>query len=161
MVFFLITDESGERWRGQSLGGSGGMIPQKILKSCCSETPFLEFWEDKFCPKCSLNQLSFLCLFLLAWLCVEVVDFILYFVRFLKLFWISLSAKYTDSVCLAPHGSCVNRWGLHEVNRTPASCYFSWRRCWLVFSYHGELGCFQVSKYIKYSAYTGCIYIVW
>lgn len=35
----------------------------------------------------------------------------------------------------------------------------------LVFSYHGELSCFQVSKYIKYSAYTGCIslciYVVW
>ena len=79
MVFcHLMTDESGERWRGQPLGGSGGMLPQKILKSWCSETPFLVFWEDKFCPKCSLNQLSFLCLFLLAWLRVEVVNFILY-----------------------------------------------------------------------------------
>ena len=75
---FLITDESGEQWRGQPLGRSGGMLPQKILKSWCSETPFLVFWEDKFCPKCSLNQLSFLCLFLLAWLRVEVVNFILY-----------------------------------------------------------------------------------
>ena len=75
---FLITNESGEQWRGQPLGGSGGMLPQKILKSWCSETPFLVFWEDKFCPKCSLNQLSFLCLFLLAWLRVEVVNFILY-----------------------------------------------------------------------------------
>ena len=75
---FLITDESGEQWRGQPLGGSGGMLPQKILKSWCSETPFLVFWEDKFCQKCSLNQLSFLCLFLLAWLRVEVVNFILY-----------------------------------------------------------------------------------
>ena len=54
------------------------MLPQKILKSWCSETPFLVFWEDKFCPKCSLNQLSFLWLFLLTWLRVEVVDFILY-----------------------------------------------------------------------------------
>ena len=78
MGFFLITDESGEHWTGQPLGGSGGMLPQKILKSWCSETPFLAFWEDKFCPKCSLNQLSFLCLFLLAWLGVEVVNFILY-----------------------------------------------------------------------------------
>ena len=32
----------------------------------------------------------------------SVVDFILYFVPFLKLFQISLSAKYTDSMCLAP-----------------------------------------------------------
>ena len=75
---FLITDESGDQWRGQPLGGSGGMVPQKILKSWCSEMPFLVFWEDKFCPKCSLSQLSFLCLFLLAWLRVEVVNFILY-----------------------------------------------------------------------------------
>ena len=71
-------DESGERCRGQPLGGSGGMLSQKILKSWCSEMPFLVLWEDKFCPKCSLNQLSFLCLLLLAWLQVDVVDFILY-----------------------------------------------------------------------------------
>ena len=64
--------------KGQPVGGSGGMLPQRILKSWCSETSFLVFWEDKFCPKCSLNQLSFLCLFLLAWLRVEVVNFILY-----------------------------------------------------------------------------------
>ena len=49
------------------------------------------------------------------------------------------------------------RWGLHVVNRTQTSCYFSWKRCWLVFSYHGEFSRFQVSKYIEYSAYTGCI----
>ena len=49
------------------------------------------------------------------------------------------------------------RWGLHVVNRTRTSCYFSWKRCWLVFSYHGEFSRFQVSKYIEYSAYTGCI----
>ena len=41
-------------------------------------------------------------LIFLARLRVEEVNFILYFVRFLKLFWISLSAKYTDSMCLAP-----------------------------------------------------------
>ena len=49
------------------------------------------------------------------------------------------------------------RWVLHVVNRTRTSCYFSWKRCWLVFSYHGELSRFQVSKYIKYSAHTVCI----
>ena len=49
------------------------------------------------------------------------------------------------------------RWGLHVVNPTRTSCYFSWKRCWLVFSYHGEFSRFQVSKYIEYSAYTGCI----
>ena len=49
------------------------------------------------------------------------------------------------------------RWGLHAVSCTRTSCYFSWKRCWLVFSYHGEFSRFQVSKYIEYSAYTGCI----
>ena len=53
------------------------MLPQKILKSWYSETTFLVFWEDKFCPRCSLNQLSFLSLFLLAWLRAEVVNFTL------------------------------------------------------------------------------------
>ena len=49
------------------------------------------------------------------------------------------------------------RWGLRVVNHTRTSCYFSWRRCWLVFSYHGKFSRFQVSKYVEYSAYTGCI----
>ena len=30
------------------------MLPQKILKSWCSETSFLMFWEDKLCLKCSI-----------------------------------------------------------------------------------------------------------
>ena len=64
-------------------------------------------------------------------------------------------------VCaLHRHGSCVNLLGIAR-GQSHSNCYFSWKRCWLVFSYHGELSCFQVSKYIKYSAYTGCIYIVW
>ena len=63
--------------KGPTTKRSGGILSQKILKSWSSETPFLVFWEDKFCPKCSLNRLSFLCLFLLAWLRVEVVNFIL------------------------------------------------------------------------------------
>ena len=78
------------------------MLSQKILKSWCSETPFLVFWEDKFCPNVVWINCHFLCLFLLAWLRVEVVDVILYFVRLLKLFWISLSAMYTGSICPAP-----------------------------------------------------------
>ena len=35
--------------------GVGNMLPQKILKSWCSETSFLMFWEDKkLCLKCSV-----------------------------------------------------------------------------------------------------------
>ena len=33
--------------------GVRNMLPQKILKSWCSETSFLMFWEDKLCLKCS------------------------------------------------------------------------------------------------------------
>ena len=34
------------------------MLPQKVLKSWCSATPFL-VWEKNFCLKCSIKQLSF------------------------------------------------------------------------------------------------------
>ena len=43
--------------------------------------PFLVFWEENFWLKCSLNWLSFLCLFMFAW---QVLNFIIYFVPFLK-----------------------------------------------------------------------------
>ena len=61
------------RWalKRRATWGGWGILPQKILKFWCSETPFLVFWEDKFWLKCSLNRLSFLCLFLFAWLRVE------------------------------------------------------------------------------------------
>ena len=68
-------------------------------------------------------------------------------------------------VCvLHRHGSCVNPLGIAR-GQSRSNCYFSWKRCWLVFLYHGELSCFQVSKCINFSAYAGyislCIYIVW
>ena len=97
-----------------------------------------------------------------AWLRVEGVSsrFYFYFMQFLKLLWNRYHYVPCTSTVLV-----LICWGLHAVNRTPTSCYFSWKHCWLVFSYHGELSCFQVSKYIKYSTYTGCIslciYIVW
>ena len=60
-------------------------------------------------------------------------------------------------VCaLHRHGSCVNPLGIAH-GQSHSNCYFSWKRCWLVFSYNGELSCFQASKYIKYNAYIGCI----
>ena len=36
--------------KGPVTRGVWGHAPQKILKSWCSETPFLVFGEDKFCP---------------------------------------------------------------------------------------------------------------
>ena len=57
------------------------MLPQKDLKSWSSEITFLVFWEDNFWLKCSLNWLSFLCLFIFAW---QVLNFIIYLVPFLK-----------------------------------------------------------------------------
>ena len=95
-----------------------------------------------------------------AWLRVEVVDFILCFVRFLKLFWNRYHFQLSIlKVCgMHQHGSCVNLLGIACGQYcTPTSCYFSWKHCWLVFSYHGEFSRFQVSKYIESSAYTGCI----
>ena len=61
------------------------------------------------------------------------------------------------------YGSCVNPLGIAR-GQSHSNCYFSWKRCGLVFSYHGELSRFQVSKYIEYSvsaqgAYH-CIHIV-
>ena len=56
---------------GEPLGGFRQILPQKILKSWCSEMPFLDFWADNFCLKCLLNQLSLFCLFLFVWLCVQ------------------------------------------------------------------------------------------
>ena len=56
--------------------GGWGMLSQKILKSWCSEMPFLVFWGDKFCLKCLLNRLLFLCFFSFLWLRVQVLEFI-------------------------------------------------------------------------------------
>ena len=43
--------------KAQATRGIGNMLPQKILKSWCSETSFLMFWEDKLCLKCSVFML--------------------------------------------------------------------------------------------------------
>ena len=40
--------------KARATRGVGNMLPQKILKSWCSETSFLMFWEDKLCLKCSV-----------------------------------------------------------------------------------------------------------
>ena len=79
-MFFLFFNH---RWirravKGPTTRGVLGHAPPENFEILVLETPFLVFWEGKFCQKCSLNQLSFLCLFLLAWLRVEVVNFILY-----------------------------------------------------------------------------------
>ena len=62
-------------------------------------------------------------------------------------------------VCtLHRYGSCVNPLGIARgQSHSNVMLSFSWKRCWLVFSYHGEFSRFQESKYIEYSAYTGCI----
>ena len=104
---FLITDESGGHWRGQPLHCSRGVwghAPPENFEILVLWNAISSVLRGQILSKMfSLNQLSFLCLFLLAWLRVEIDDFILYFVRFLKLSWIyALSAKYTDSMCLAP-----------------------------------------------------------
>ena len=90
--------------------------------------------------------------------------FCAFFEIVLDIYHFQLSILIHVVCALHRHRSCVNPLGIAH-GQSHSNCYFSWKRCWLVFSYHGELSCFQVSKYIKYSAYTGCIslciYIVW
>ena len=50
---------SAERVKGWAAKGIWGHSPQKIWKIGSSEMPFLVFWEDNFCLRCSLNWLPF------------------------------------------------------------------------------------------------------
>ena len=50
--YLLIIEESRERQRYESLGGSGGILLQNVFKSWSSEMPFLAFWEGNLCLKC-------------------------------------------------------------------------------------------------------------
>ena len=86
------------RAKGMSSYGGEGLLPQIILKSLCSETPFLAFWEDTYCLKHSLNQLSFLCLFLFAWLLVQVLNFIVYFVFLYKIYILTIHLKISEQM---------------------------------------------------------------
>ena len=40
--------------KAQATRGVRNMLSQKFLKSGCSETSFLMFWEDKLCLNCSI-----------------------------------------------------------------------------------------------------------
>ena len=40
--------------KARATRGVGNMLSQEFLKSGCSETSFLMFWEDKLCLKCSI-----------------------------------------------------------------------------------------------------------
>jgi len=86
-------------WRGEGVSrkrGLGACFPQKSLKSWSSEMPFLVFWEQNFCLKCSLNRLWFLCIFLFGWLLIQVFDFI-YFCAVFKVFQcISFHYMFSD-----------------------------------------------------------------
>ena len=57
---FITIKVSGECWREEPLEEIWRHAPPKFWSS---ETPFLVFWEDNLWLKCSLNRLSFLCLF--------------------------------------------------------------------------------------------------
>ena len=95
---FFITKESGKHERDGPLVGCGGMLPHKILKSWCSEMPFLVFWEDDFCLKCLLN--IFDCHFYAISICLAFCTrtwyiVILCSVLCFKVFWISVSVTYS------------------------------------------------------------------
>ena len=55
----------------------------------------LVFWEGDFFLKCSLNWVLFLCLFLFACFHTQVLDFVLYFRRYIYVFRVSISIKRT------------------------------------------------------------------
>ena len=71
--------------------------------------PFLVFWEGSFLSKVLANRLSFLFLFLFAWLCVQILDFILYFVLFWSFLDIRISKVYSWSVKC----SCIDNY--HKI----------------------------------------------
>ena len=92
--YFLIIEESHERGRGGPLRGSKGILPSKILqKSWSSKTPFPVFLEENFCLKCSLNWLSFLCLFFLHGFLYKYSIYFIFCMVF-KVFWMSVWVKY-------------------------------------------------------------------
>ena len=70
---------------------SEAMLLQKNLKSWSAEMPFLVFWEDNFKLKCSLNRLSFICLFLFTMLCVHSTPINFIFCSVYKVFCTSVS----------------------------------------------------------------------
>ena len=93
---FLITDESGEQWRGQPLGGSGGMFPQKILKSWSLWNAISSVLRGQIL---SIMFSKSIVLFMIIFVGVtsrrSSQFYFIQVVRFLKLLWISLSTKYT------------------------------------------------------------------
>ena len=75
-----------------------------ILKSWCSEMPFLVFWENNFCLIYLLNRLPFLCLFLFARCQVQVILF--YILRPFFMFsgyHVQLRTLWTLGVCIRIH----------------------------------------------------------
>lgn len=72
--------------KGRAVRGSGGILPQKSLKSWSFKMPFLVFWEQNFCLKSSLNQLWFLCkIFLCGASCMSIRFYL--FLCVSKVFW--------------------------------------------------------------------------
>ena len=152
--------------KGRATRGVWGHAPPENFEILVLWNVISSVLRGQFCPNCSLNQLSFLGVFLFGVTLRRSSQ--LYFI-FCAVFEIVLDIYYFQLsiliVCvLHRHGSCVNPLGIAR-GQSRSNCYFSWKRCWLVFSYHGELSCFQVSKCINFSAYAGyislCIYIVW
>ena len=52
--FFNLHRQITQTPKARATRGVGNMLSEKILKSWCSETSFLMFWEDKLCLKCSI-----------------------------------------------------------------------------------------------------------
>ena len=95
--------------KGRAARGSGGILPQKSLKSWSFEMPFLVFWEHNFCLKSSLNQLWFLCkIFICGASCLSIRFHL--FLSVFKVFWcIRFCYVYPDTgMC-----SCISIIRIH------------------------------------------------
>ena len=78
----------------QDTGESGGMLPQKILKSWCSE--MLAFWEWPFLSKMFTNLIAILMLIFICLASHKSTQFYLIFcVAYLSFWGTSVLAKYT------------------------------------------------------------------
>ena len=96
MVFFcfLINDESGEQWRGQPLGGSGGILPTENFEILVLWNAISSVLRGQILSKMfSKSIVLFMLIFIGVTSRRSSQFYFIQVVRFLKLLWISLSAK--------------------------------------------------------------------
>ena len=97
-MFFclLITDESGEQWRGQPLGGVWGHAPPENFEILVLWNAISSVLRGQILSKMfSKSIVLFMLIFIGVTSRRSSQFYFMQVVRFLKLLWKSLSAKYT------------------------------------------------------------------